>query len=71
MRISVIFALLLLCVAVKGWVALLQPIGLALGAAFAALNLDTDLISDFSISNKNWFSMDKDNYTRIKEKLEG
>ena len=46
MRITVILLLFLLCVAVKAWVALLSPIALALGAAFTALNLDTELISD-------------------------
>ena len=46
MRISVIFVIWTLCVVVRGWVAFLQPITLSIGAAFAALNLDADLISD-------------------------
>ena len=50
MKISNIFVLFTLCVIVKGWVALLQPIVLSLGAALAAFNLDVDLLSDIQIS---------------------
>ena len=46
MRISVIFVVLTLSVIVRGWATLLQPIALSIGAAFAALNLDVDLIFD-------------------------
>ena len=46
MRISVIFVIWTLCVVVRGWVALLQPIALSIGAAFVALNFDADLASD-------------------------
>ena len=49
MRILVIFTLYLLSVAIKGWVTLLQPIGLTLGMVFAALNIDVDVISDLRI----------------------
>ena len=67
MRISVIFSLFLLSIAVKGWVTFIQPIGLALGAAFAALNLDVELISDLRNGTGNWFA--KDGFTRVMENL--
>ena len=69
MRISVIIALFLLSIAVKGWIALLQPFGLALGAAFAALNLDVDLISDLRNGTVNQIA--PDNFTRAKKILDG
>ena len=46
MRIFVIFVILTLSVIVKGWATVMQPIALSIGAAFAALNFDVDLISD-------------------------
>ena len=46
MRISVIFVILTLSVIVKGWATVMQPIALSIGAAFAALNFDVDLISN-------------------------
>ena len=44
MKLLSILAIFTLCVVVKGWVAILQPIVLSLGAAFTALNIDADLI---------------------------
>ena len=41
-----IFALFTLSIAVKGWVAILQPFVMSLGAAFVALNIDRDIIPD-------------------------
>ena len=46
MKLYSILAIFTLCLVVKGWVAILQPIVLSLGAAFAALNIDVDLIPD-------------------------
>ena len=54
MKLQVIIALFILCMGVKGWVAMLQPIAATLGAVFAALNLDSDLITD--IQPIAWFS---------------
>ena len=52
MRVSVIFVILTLCVVVvRGWVAVLQPIAVSIGAAIAALNLDADLISNLQLTS--------------------
>ena len=52
MRTSVIFVILTLCVIVNGFATLLQPIALSIGAAFAALNFDADLIPINFFSSK-------------------
>ena len=57
MRLTVIFVLLSLSVIVRGWATLIKPIALSVGAAFAALNLDVDFISDLQPTALNiWFS---------------
>ena len=57
MKIQCIFTVFTLYVAVKGWVTILQPIALSIGAAFAALNLDVDLLPDIKpIAMKKWLT---------------
>ena len=59
---NIIFVVLILSVAVKGawWATATQPIILSIGAAFAALNLNADLISDIQPTALiNLFSKDK------------
>ena len=57
MKLRSIIALFTLCVFVKGWVAILQPIALSIGAAFAALNLDVELLPNLQpIALKKWLS---------------
>ena len=57
MKILSILALFSLFVTVKGWVAILKPVALSIGAAFAALNLDVDLMPDMQpIAWKKWLS---------------
>ena len=46
MKISIIILLFTVIVIVKGWVTLLQPIALGLGAVLMGLNIDTDLLTD-------------------------
>ena len=46
MKILAIFAFFTLSLAVKGWVAMVQPIVLSIGAALVTLNLDLDLFSN-------------------------
>ena len=46
MKISLILTLLTLSTVVKGWAAILQPVLFSIGAALAALNIDTELISN-------------------------
>ena len=46
MKIYTILALFTLSVVVKGWSAILRPFSLTLGAALAALNIDSDFIPD-------------------------
>ena len=59
MKISIIFAILILNMVVQGWVTILKPITLSLGAAFAALNLDLDLVPELQINKSlyiwDWF----------------
>ena len=54
MKISAIFALLTFCSVVKGWTSILQPLVVSIGAALAALNIDSDLMSD--IQHFTWKS---------------
>ena len=57
MKILSIVVICTLCRVVKGWIAMLQPIVLSIGAAFTALNSDVNLISDIQpISWKKWLS---------------
>ena len=58
MKTSHIFALLTLSVVVKGWATILQPVLLSIGAALAALNIDTELISN--IQPFTWKSEEAD-----------
>ena len=46
MKLSSIFVLFIFSVVVKGWVQILQPVVLSIGTAFAALNIDLDLLPD-------------------------
>ena len=46
MKLKSIIAIFTLFVVIKGWVTILQPIALSVGAAFAALNLDTNILTD-------------------------
>ena len=46
MKVTSILVVFALSVAVKGWVQILQPIVMSFGAAFAALNLDVDVLPD-------------------------
>ena len=60
MKISVIFVILTLCIVVRGWATLLQPIAMSIGVAIAALNLNADLISDLQPTVlRNLFSIVK------------
>ena len=69
MKILVLFVLLVLIMVVNGWAAFLQPIAtpiaLSLGAAFAALNSDGDLLRDV----KNLFSRDREEYDKEMESM--
>ena len=57
MKVLSIVLVFTLCEVVKGWIAMLQPIALSIGAAFAALNSDVNLISDIQpIEWKKWLS---------------
>ena len=59
MKVSGIFVVLAtISVAVRGWAAILHPIALSIGAAFAALNLDSDLLPEISMRNWNPFTKD-------------
>ena len=60
MKLLSIFVIFTLSVVVHGWVAILQPIVLSLGAAFTALNIDTDLLPDIQLPS---FKMDKNKKT--------
>ena len=62
MKILCIFTISTCSVVIKGWVIMLQPIALSLGAAFMALNLDVDLIQDIQpiIKWKNWLPLKKE-----------
>ena len=56
-----------LSVVVNGWVAILQPIVLSLGAVFTVLNLDIDLITDI----QPWLSSKKVKEVKKEKKREG
>ena len=56
-----------LSVVVNGWVAILQPIVLSLGAVFTVLNLDVDLITDI----QPWLSSKKVKEVKKEKKREG
>ena len=60
MKLLSIFVIFTLSVVVHGWVAILQPIFLSLGAAFTALNIDTGLLPDIQLPS---FKMDKNKKT--------
>ena len=61
MKISKIIVAFALSVVVKGWVQILQPIVLSLGAAFSALNIDVDLLPDAQPTQwRNWLGLEKD-----------
>ena len=56
----------LLSVIVNGWVAILQPVLLSLGAALALFNLDVDLVSDIEpIARRNWMQLDMETEEEI------
>ena len=54
---------------VKGWVAILQPILLSIGAAFTALNLDVDLLPD--IQPLKWKKWHADTKEEAKARVKG
>ena len=69
MKILCTITILTISVIVKGWVILLQPFVLSLGAAFVALNLDVDLIQDIQpIKWKNWLPLKKEKETVTENK---
>ena len=60
MRISVLVVILTLCVVARGWATFIQPIALSIGAVFAALNINHDLISDLQpTAFRNFFSKEE------------
>ena len=63
MKLLGIIVLFKLCIVTRGWVVALQPIIPFLGAAFVAMNLDTDLIPDIQpMAWRKWltFKMEED-----------
>ena len=68
MKILSIVVAFTLCEAVKGWLAMLQPIALSIGAAFVALSSDVDLVTDLQpIAWKKWLSTKEENKVSEKE----
>ena len=62
MKVLSIVVAFTLCVAVKGWLAMLQPIVMSIGAAFLALSSDFDLVTDLQpITWKKWLSAKEEN----------
>ena len=63
MKLLGIIVLFTLFIVARGWVVALQPIIPLLGAAFVAMNIDTDLIPDIQpIAWRKWltFKMEED-----------
>ena len=60
MKIKNIITVFTLCVSVKAWVTMLQPITVSLCAVLTTLNFDLDLVSEIQPTSWNfWFTTTK------------